>query len=95
MKTKALLVIACLSLTSCAGLENALNEASAWDEEHGEGLWQMAQLACARQHARSRSLSIEEAKDKFCSTAEQLESWKDVLLRAERAGAVRAGLQEE
>lgn len=91
---KLLLSLCALTITSCAAFDNALSAASEWDDQYGEGLWDMAQMACARQYARARAIDLDEAKDKFCATAEQLEPWKDALLRAERVGAGRAGIED-
>lgn len=103
MKTKLIflyvavgqIVAVCLLLTSCARIGNAMSAAAAWNEQYGDGFWQLAQQACGRAQARRRSIDLQAAKEKFCSTEEQLEPWKDVLLRAERAGARRANIEAE
>lgn len=82
------------ALTGCAALKTAYADAQHLNDEYGPGFWSLVQGACARSYARSRSIELEQAKEKFCATEEQVKPWIDVLLQAERRGATRAGIKK-
>ncbi len=76
----AILATSILSLQACAGLKKAVLTA---DDV-------AAQLLCAQNTSELKGITVDEARDSYCSTRETWRPWLDAVLRARRAGAAMA-----
>lgn len=72
--------LALVSFASCAVVKSAVKTA---DDV-------AAQLLCAQTKSELTGISVEEARDTYCSTRDTWRPWLDAVLKARRAGAALA-----